>query len=73
MTVQGTAAPDDVDVAANAGAVDVDGLAAAVKIEHSEAANDLLKINTLAGNDDVSVGAGVAALIQTAVDLGTDE
>jgi Ca2+-binding RTX toxin-like protein len=73
VTVQGTAAPDDVDVAANAGTVDVTGLAASVEIEHSEVANDLLKINTLAGNDDVSVGAGVAALIQTAIDLGTDE
>jgi Ca2+-binding RTX toxin-like protein len=73
VTVKGTAAGDDVDVAANAGAVDVTGLAAAVRIEHSEAANDLLKIETLAGNDDVAVGAGVAALIQTVVDLGTDE
>jgi hypothetical protein len=73
VTVEGTAAGDDVDVAANAGAVDVTGLAAAVRIEHSEAANDLLKIETLAGNDDVAVGAGVAALIQTVVDLGTDE
>jgi hypothetical protein len=73
VTVQGTAASDDVDVAANAGAVDVTGLAAAVRIEHSEAANDVLKINTLAGNDEVAVGAGVAALIQTVVDLGTDE
>jgi Ca2+-binding RTX toxin-like protein len=73
VTVQGTAAPDDVDVTANAGAVHVDGLAADVEIEHSEVANDLLQINTLAGNDDVSVGAGVAALIQTAINLGTDE
>ena len=73
VTVQGTAASDDVDVAANAGAVEVTGLAAAVRIEHSEAANDVLKINTLAGNDDVAVGVGVAALIQTVVDLGTDE
>jgi Ca2+-binding RTX toxin-like protein len=73
VTVKGTAAPDDVDVAANAGAVDVTGLAAAVRIEHSEAANDLLKIETLAGNDDVAVGAGVAALIQTVIDLGPDD
>jgi hypothetical protein len=51
----------------------VTGLAAEVRIEHSEAANDLLRVNTLAGNDNVVVGAGVAGLIQTLVDLGTDE
>jgi Ca2+-binding RTX toxin-like protein len=73
VIVEGTAGPDNVNVAANAGVVDMTGLSAAVRIEHSEAANDLLRINTLAGNDDVVVAAGVAALIQTAVDLGTDE
>jgi Ca2+-binding RTX toxin-like protein len=73
VIVEGTAAADTVNVAANAGAVDMTGLAAAVRIEHSEAANDLLRIKTLAGNDDVAIGGGVAALIQTALDLGTDE
>ena len=73
VIVEGTAGPDNVNVAANAGVVDMTGLSAAVRIEHSEAANDLLRINTLAGNDDVVVAAGVAALIQTLVDLGTDE
>jgi hypothetical protein len=51
----------------------VTGLVPAVGISHSEAANDQLRINTLAGNDDVVVGGGVAGLIQTIVDLGTDE
>jgi hypothetical protein len=73
VTVEGTNAPDAVAAAANAGAVDVTGLATAVRIEHSEVANDLLRINTFAGNDDVAVGGGVAALIQVLVDLGTDE
>jgi Ca2+-binding RTX toxin-like protein len=73
VIVEGTAAADNVSVQANAGAVDLTGLAAAVRIEHSEAANDLLRIKTLAGNDDVAIGGGVAALIQTALDLGTDE
>jgi Ca2+-binding RTX toxin-like protein len=72
ITVNGTNAPDAVNIAANAGAVDVTGLAAGVRIEHSEAANDLLRVNTLAGNDDVAVGGGVAALVQTLVDLGAD-
>ena len=73
VVVEGTAAPDNVNVAANAGVVDLTGLAATVRIEHSEAANDVLQIKTLAGNDDVAIGGGVAALIQTVVDLGTDE
>jgi hypothetical protein len=51
----------------------VTGLSTAFGISHSEAANDTLAIKTLAGNDDVAVGGGVAALIQRLVDLGTDE
>jgi Ca2+-binding RTX toxin-like protein len=73
VTVNGTNGVDNVNIAANAGGVDVTGLAAAVRIEHSEAANDLLQVKTLAGNDNVVVGAGVAGLIQTLVDLGADE
>jgi Ca2+-binding RTX toxin-like protein len=73
VTVNGTDAPDNVALAANAGVVDVTGLAAAVGISHSEVANDTLAIKTLAGNDDVAGVANVAALIQTDVDLGTDE
>jgi Ca2+-binding RTX toxin-like protein len=73
VTVNGTDAPDNVAVAANAGVVDVTGLAAAVGISHSEVANDTLAISTFAGNDDVAIGGGVAALIQTLVDLGIDE
>jgi hypothetical protein len=74
VTVEGTNGPDAVALAANAGGVDVTGLATAVRIEHSEVANDLLKVNTLGGNDsDVVIGGGVAALIQTQIDLGADE
>ncbi|HKH32287.1 MAG TPA: hypothetical protein VKA45_14675, partial [Gaiellaceae bacterium] len=73
VTAEGTNAPDTVALAANAGGVDVTGLATAVRIEHSEVANDLLKVSTLGGNDDVATGGGVAGLIQTLVDLGTDE
>jgi Ca2+-binding RTX toxin-like protein len=73
ITVNGTNGPDNVAVAANAGVVDMTGLFTAVSISHSEAANDLLAINTLGGNDDVAIGLGVAALVQTLVDLGGDE
>jgi Ca2+-binding RTX toxin-like protein len=73
VTVNGTNGPDNVAVAANGGVVDVTGLSTAYGISHSEVANDTLAIKTLAGNDDVAIGGGVAALIQTLVDLGSDE
>ncbi len=73
ITVNGTNDPDNVAVNANGGVVDVTGLFTAVGISHSEVANDKLAINTLDGNDNVAIGGGVAALIQTLVDLGGDE
>ncbi|MFL5931139.1 MAG: beta strand repeat-containing protein [Gaiellaceae bacterium] len=73
ITVNGTNGVDNVAVAADAGVVDVTGLVTAVGISHAELANDSLAVKTLAGNDDVAIGGGVAALIQTLVDLGADE
>jgi hypothetical protein len=73
ITVNGTNGPDNIAVAANGGVVDVTGLFTAIGIRHSEVANDLLAIKGLGGDDDVVIGSGVAALIQTLVDLGGDE
>jgi Ca2+-binding RTX toxin-like protein len=73
ITVEGTNGPDNIAVAANGGIVDVTGLSTAIGISHSEVANDLLAINGRDGNDDVAIGGGVAALIQTLVDLGSGE
>jgi hypothetical protein len=73
ITVSGTNAPDTIAVAANGGVVDLTGLFTAIGISRSEVANDLLAINTLGGDDSVVIGDGVAALIQTLVDLGGDE
>jgi hypothetical protein len=73
ITVNGTNGPDNIAVAANAGIVDLTGLFTAIGISHSEVANDTLAINGLGGDDDVAIGGGVAALIQTIVDLGSDE
>jgi Ca2+-binding RTX toxin-like protein len=72
ITVNGTDGPDNVAVAANGGVVDVTGLFTAIAISHSEVASDSLAINGLGGDDDVAIGGGVAALIQTLVDLGGD-
>jgi hypothetical protein len=73
ITVNGTNGSDNIAVAANGGVVDVTGLFTAVGISHSEVANDLLAINGLGGDDDVAIGQGVAALIQTLVELGGNE
>jgi Ca2+-binding RTX toxin-like protein len=73
ITVNGTNGPDDIAVAANGGIVDVTGLSTAIGISHSEVANDTLAVHGLGGDDDVAIGDGVAALIQTLVDLGSGE
>ena len=73
VTVNGTNDPDDIQVTASEGAVDVNGVLPTVQIDHSEVANDKLTVNGLGGDDDVAIGRDVAALIQTLVDLGGDE
>ena len=72
VIVTGTRA-DRVRVARSGTRVLTTGLAAQTRIAGSEAANDSLFINTLAGNDDVNVATDVADLIQATVDLGADE
>jgi hypothetical protein len=74
VITNGTAGADRVEVGSSkAGAVLVSGLAAQVQMTGSEAANDRLRVNTLAGNDEVKVAQGVADLITAIVDLGADE
>ena len=67
ITVNGTNAPDTINVAATAGAVQVTGLSASVRILHSEPANDTLTINGLGGADTITPGPGVSALIALTV------
>lgn len=47
--------------------------AARTHITGSDPAGDTLRLNTLGGNDDVTVAPDVADLIATVVDLGTGE
>ncbi len=70
-TINGSGGNDTISIAPNAGAVDVTGLAAAVKIGQSEAANDVLNVNGLGGNDSISGAIGLAALIKLGIDGGT--
>jgi Ca2+-binding RTX toxin-like protein len=51
----------------------VSGLPARTRIVNSEPANDTLRVQTLAGNDTVTVAPDVADLIATVVDLGPDD
>ena len=69
----GTNRPDRVRVIRSDTRVFTTGLPVQTRIAGSEPANDLLLINTLAGNDDVNIAADVTDLIQATVDLGTDQ
>jgi hypothetical protein len=51
----------------------VTGLKADTRIVGSEPAGDTLRIQTLDGNDDVTVAPDVIDLIMSVVDLGADE
>ena len=72
-TVNGTGDNDTIAIAPNAGAVDVTGLASAVKIVGSEAANDVLNVKGLDGNDTISGAVGLAALIKLGIDGGAGD
>ena len=64
ITVNGTASPDTINILANAGAVEVSGLPAFVRIRNPEVANDALIVNGLGGVDTFNTGPGVNTLIQ---------
>ena len=59
VTVNATAGADIVDIVSAAGKTRVSGLAATVRIANADAALDKLVLNTLAGVDQVNLGAGL--------------
>ena len=59
VTVNATAGADIVDIVSAAGKTRVSGLAATVQIANADAALDKLVLNTLAGVDQVTIGAGL--------------
>jgi Ca2+-binding RTX toxin-like protein len=67
VTMNATAGVDIVDIQAVKRTTRVSGLAATVRIANADPALDRLVLNTLAGLDQVTVGAGVAALIGVTV------
>jgi Ca2+-binding RTX toxin-like protein len=72
VTTRGTDGPDVVSVT-RPGLVRVSGLAAVTRILGSEWERDTLRVETLGGNDQVSVGAAVEDTINLVLDLGADE
>jgi Ca2+-binding RTX toxin-like protein len=68
VVVNGTDGNDTIDVSGDAGGVKVSGLVPAVRVFHSEVANDRLEIDTLAGNDNVDSAGLAAGAIQLFVD-----
>jgi hypothetical protein len=65
--VTGTAGNDTVAVTASGGTIAVDGLSAAVRVTHADPEGDRLAIDTLGGDDQVSVDAAVDGLVQLTV------
>ena len=70
VTVKGTNQADQVHVAAQDGQIDVAGLRADTQMTGSEPLLDQLKVETLDGNDTVTVDPNVSTFIGVAVDLG---
>jgi Ca2+-binding RTX toxin-like protein len=73
VIANGTNGPDHVHVTRSGSQVLSTGLAAQTRIVGSEAANDTLRVNTLGGNDKVTVAPDVSQLINPVVDLGAGQ
>jgi Ca2+-binding RTX toxin-like protein len=73
IAVSGTDRRDVVQVTRSGSQASVTGLPVETRIVGSEPAGDTLSVQTLGGDDDVTVAPDVSDLIATTVDLGTDE
>jgi hypothetical protein len=67
VVINGTAAPDTIYVIGNAGAVEVSGLSALVRITHPEVVLDALTINGLGGVDVFNVSPTATSLMGVTV------
>jgi hypothetical protein len=73
VIVNGRERADHVDVTRSGEQVVVDGLPALTTISGSEGLNDTLRINTLGGNDRVTIDPDAELLISPVIDLGADQ
>lgn len=71
VLVRGTNARDRLNVTASGPQVLVSGLAALVRIAGQEVTHDTLRIETLLGDDDLTISPDVTS-INIAADLGAD-
>jgi hypothetical protein len=72
VVVNGTESRDDLDVTRSGDDVLVTGLAADLRVTGSEGTNDTLRIQTLGGDDDVTIDPEAELLISPVVNLGPD-
>jgi Ca2+-binding RTX toxin-like protein len=72
VIVNGTAGADVVGVARSSGETQVVSGPTSVFVSHSDPANDNLHVNTLAGNDQVTLSPGVTPLLKLTIDGGTE-
>jgi predicted ester cyclase len=72
VVVTGTDRPDNVKVNRSEDQVLVAGLRTHTRITNSESLNDTLRVNTLAGDDRVTVDPNAELLITPVIDLGAD-
>ncbi|HKP17295.1 MAG TPA: calcium-binding protein [Gaiellaceae bacterium] len=73
VTANGTSGRDVVQVTRSGAEVSAVGLPALIRVVGSEPALDTLRLQTLAGDDDVTVAPDVQDAIGVQVDLATDE
>jgi hypothetical protein len=73
VVVNGRERAGRVDVTRSGEQVLVAGLPALTRISGSEGLNDTLRLNTLGGNDRVTIDPDAELLITPVVDLGADE
>jgi RTX calcium-binding nonapeptide repeat (4 copies) len=66
VVVKGTEGDDSINIDGNGSGADVTGLATAVSVEHADR-GDVLSVNTLAGNDNVTAN-GVFGALEVLVD-----
>jgi hypothetical protein len=73
VVVNGRNQADHVSVTRSGDQVAVGGFPATTTISGSELLNDTLRVNTLGGNDDVTVDPNAEQLITPVIDLGADQ
>jgi Ca2+-binding RTX toxin-like protein len=70
VVVNGSGAKNAITITQAGTAVSVAGLSAQVTIDHAEAANDVLAVNGLGGNDSINASTLPGGMIQLALDGG---